>query len=187
MDAAIAFEDYIDGPPDYWQNITGCGNYYDIRKCVEPDYCGDLDTYLNQASIRQQLHVGNHVFDVNSDKAGNLLTIDLCKTVKPLLPVLFDNYKVLIYNGQFDFIVGAPTTEAYLPTVMWSGQHEFNTSPRTIWKVDPHDVDVAGYVRAVRNFTFAVVRGAGHILPYDQPRSAYDMITRFVDNMPFMD
>ena len=41
--------------------------------------------------------------------------------------------------------------------------------------------DVAGYVRVVNKFVQAVVRGAGHILPFDQPERALDLIQKFVN------
>ena len=34
-------------------------------------------------------------------------------------------------------------------------------------------------------FTRAVIRNAGHILPADQPRVSRDMIERFIFNKPF--
>ena len=41
------------------------------------------------------------------------------------------------------------------------------------------------YVRSAGDFTYAVVRGAGHIVPYDQGRAALDLITRFINDTPF--
>jgi len=37
-------------------------------------------------------------------------------------------------------------------------------------------------VHQYKNLTYIVVRLAGHILPFDQPRSALDMITRWIRN-----
>ena len=39
--------------------------------------------------------------------------------------------------------------------------------------------------QAVGNVTYAVVRGAGHMVPGDQPTRAYDLITRFIGGTPF--
>ena len=47
------------------------------------------------------------------------------------------------------------------------------------------------YVRQVAGaggafqFTQAIVRDAGHIVPHDQPGAAADLIARFVDGRPF--
>lgn len=69
---------------------------------------------------------------------------DVMYSYKPELAVLMDNYKVLLYNGQLDLIVGVPLTETFLPTVQWSGQAAYAAANRTIWKVQPADVEVAG-------------------------------------------
>jgi vitellogenic carboxypeptidase-like protein len=51
--------------------------------------------------------------------------------------------------------------------------------------LNPGDAFPAGYVRQVNNFYQVIVREAGHLLPADQPARALDMITRFVENIPF--
>ena len=90
-------------------------------------------------------------------------------------------YKVLIYSGQLDVIIGAALTQRFLPGVAWHGQAAYNAAPKAVWRVKPTDVEVAGYARVVGNFTQVVVRGAGHIVPGDQPERALDMISRFVE------
>ncbi|XP_046585303.1 probable serine carboxypeptidase CPVL isoform X5 [Haliotis rubra] len=89
--------------------------------------------------------------------------------------------EVLIYNGQLDIIIAVPLTEAWLQTVPWKGLEEYKKAPKLIWKVNPNDTEVAGYVRQVGNFYQVIVRGAGHILPYDQPVRGFDMIQRFIE------
>ncbi|MBN3278199.1 CPVL carboxypeptidase, partial [Polyodon spathula] len=87
---------------------------------------------------------------------------------------------VLIYSGQLDVIVAAPLTERFLPTVPWSKVEEYKKADRFFWKVNPDDSEVAGYVRQVGEFYQVIVRGGGHILPYDQPERSFDMIDRFL-------
>ncbi len=48
-----------------------------------------------------------------------------------------------------------------------------------------NDKEIAGYAKHFANFTQVVVRNAGHIVPFDQPRAAFDMIKRFVKSQPF--
>ena len=67
----------------------------------------------------------------------------------PWLAVLMDNYKVLLYNGQFDLIVGGPLTEQFLWRLSWSGQKDYLQVDRKIWRIGN---DVAGYVRQVGKF-----------------------------------
>ena len=42
-----------------------------------------------------------------------------------------------------------------------------------------------GYVRVAKNLTQVMVRNAGHILPFDQPKWAFDMIQRFIQEKAF--
>ena len=49
-----------------------------------------------------------------------------------------------------------------------------------------HVVDqLAGYSKAVQNFTHVLVRNAGHMVPYDQPKWAFDMISRWISGKDF--
>ncbi|XP_059568641.1 probable serine carboxypeptidase CPVL isoform X2 [Myotis daubentonii] len=107
--------------PSYFQNVTGCSNYYNILQCT-----------------------------------------------------------VLIYNGQLDIIVAAPLTERSLMAMNWKGSREYKKAERKVWKIFKSDKEVAGYVRQVGNFHQVIVRGGGHILPYDQPLRSFDMINRFI-------
>ena len=110
---------------------------------------------------------------------GNALT-----TVVQHLHLFFASPKVLFYNGQLDVIIPYPATENFLNQLQWKGADEYSTSARRIWKVRG---EVAGYARQVRNFRQVMVRNAGHILPYDQPVWAFDMIMRFVEGKSFGD
>ncbi|KAM9965524.1 hypothetical protein ACTFIW_005342 [Dictyostelium discoideum] len=178
------FTDLINGPPDYFQNITGESDYYDIRKTVEPTYGGDFTAFLNQSSIRAMIHVGNNYFQNNNDVYIHLEQ-DIPKSVKQLFPTILDNIKVILYNGQFDFIVGPSLTETMIRTIEWEGIQPFLESPKIIWKIPSDNVDVAGFVRQWNSFTQVVVRQAGHMVPLDQPARAFDMIDRFINNEPF--
>lgn len=179
------FTNLIDGPPDYFTNITGAYDYFDIRRTMEPSYGGNYELFVNQTEIRKQLHVGDKYYMGDSIEVYNHLQTDIPKTVKPLIPTLLDNYKVMFYNGQFDFIVAPPLTEVFLRTIPWAGIPGYLQADRVIWKVNPKDEEVAGYVRTYKSITQVMVRGAGHVLPYDQPERAYDMLDRWINNKPF--
>lgn len=94
-------------------------------------------------------------------------------------------YKVLVYSGQLDVIIGAALTESFLPMVEWHGQSAYNSANRSVWRIHPTDTEVAGFARTVGNFSQVVVRAAGHIVPGDQPERALDMIERFVEGRAY--
>lgn len=58
----------------------------------------------------------------------------------------------MIYNGQLDIIIAVPLTEAWLQTVQWTGLPDYMKAERQIWKINPSDTEVAGWVRQVQNF-----------------------------------
>ncbi|KAL7976701.1 hypothetical protein Chor_008650 [Crotalus horridus] len=162
----------------YVQNQSNLGQQYIQQKkwkeaVEEPEdqeYFGKL---LSLPNIRKSIHVGNLTFHDGSMVEEYLLE-DIMKTIKPWLAVLMDHYRVLIYNGQLDIIVAAPLTERFLPTVPWGKVKEYKNAERIVWRIHDKDPEVAGYVRQV------IVRGGGHILPYDQPERALDMMDRFI-------
>jgi len=76
---------------------------------------------------------------------------DWMKSVAHLMPDLLNNYKVLVYNGQLDIILGVALGEKFYRTIPWLGQAEYLAASRAIWKA-PSETTIAGYVRSVRNF-----------------------------------
>jgi len=70
-------------------------------------------------------------------------------------------------------------------SIEWKYSKEFASAKRSIWKVSIDDKEVAGYAKHVADFTQIVLRNAGHIVPFDQPRAAFDMINRFVKSQKF--
>ncbi|KAF2070491.1 hypothetical protein CYY_008189 [Polysphondylium violaceum] len=179
------FTDLVNGPPDLFTNYTGSSNYYDIRTSSEPSYGGDFETFVNSTQIRQLLHVGNHYFQDNDD-VYNALREDIPKSSTPLYPpILSSGMKVMLYNGNMDFIVHPTLTEYFITTIPWSGIPFLYESPRIIWRLPSDPSSVAGYVKQYQNFIQVTVRDAGHMVPFNQPERALDMITRFIENLPF--
>ncbi|XP_019581727.2 putative serine carboxypeptidase CPVL [Rhinolophus sinicus] len=165
--------------PSYFQNATGCAKYYNILQCTEPEDHSYFGKFLSLSEMRQAIHVGNRTFNDGS-KVEKYLREDMLKSVKPWLTEIMNNYKVLIYNGQLDIIVAAPLMERSLMAMNWKGSREYKKAERKVWKIFKSDKEVAGYVRQVGNFSQVIVRGGGHILPYDQPLRSFDMINRFI-------
>jgi len=169
--------------PTYYTNITGTTNYFNFG---DPDYPPNpYQAFLNLASTRKAIHVGTYGYwDYNQTVEFHLIG-DWMKSVAEVMPDLLNNYKVLVYNGQLDIILGAPLAEKFYKTIPWEGRSDYLEARKIVWKAPGDNNEVAGFVRAVRNFRQVVVRGAGHMVPQDQPIRAYDMITRFIDDKPF--
>jgi len=174
---------------NYFHNITGLNDYDNYMNTNAPPEFDYYAPYLNQPAVRAALHVGNARFP--SDPAScerHLLSDFMVSFVEELVTILDSHdppYKTLIYSGQLDVIIGAALTEAFLPLVPWSGQAAYRKASKAVWRLTPHDTEVAGYARQVGNFTQVVVRAAGHIVPGDQPERALDMIERFVEGRDY--
>ncbi|KAH7963026.1 hypothetical protein HPB52_019289 [Rhipicephalus sanguineus] len=171
--------------PSYFKNITGSDSHYNFLLSKDPEFFDYYKTFVDSPAVRKAIHVGNLTFS-NGGATEKHLREDVMQSVKPWLASLMDKpqFKVLIYNGQLDIIIAYPLTDNFVSTIPWSGKEAFEKAERKIWK-RPDGNSVAGYVRKVGNFTQVLVRNAGHILPYDQPEVALDLITRFIDDKPF--
>jgi len=173
--------------PNYFHNITGSNNYDNFMMTNDPPDFSWYGDYLNQAEIRQAIHVGNSTFGGNSAVCEKHLLEDFHVSLLPQFQELLNapDVQVLVYSGQLDVIIAAALTERFLPYAQFKGQLAFAAAGKKVWRVDSSDVDPAGFVREIPGFQQVVVRGAGHIVPFDQPRRALDMITRFVEGRTY--
>jgi vitellogenic carboxypeptidase-like protein len=186
--------------PTYFYNVTHASDYDNFMRTEPPQSFSLYSKFLSQPKIRRAMHAGSGTFGGIAHECELHLMKDFMVSMKPRLQTLLDalmpvderapgaspwRYRVLVYNGQLDIIIGAPLTETFLPTVQWHGQAAYAAADREVWKVNAADEEVAGYVREVSNLSQVVVRGAGHIAPADQPERVLDMIQRFVDGRPF--
>ncbi|CAG5130563.1 unnamed protein product [Candidula unifasciata] len=131
---------------------------------VPPDY--DLvDNLMNLNRIRQMVHVGNKLkFTATYPELYDMFTSDVLVSTMPQLAEIMDNYKVLIYSGDFDGITTAVNTEeAILSTPCWN-----------------NGSTIVGYYTHIGGFCRVIVRNAGHQTPHDQPEITQKMIMDFV-------
>jgi vitellogenic carboxypeptidase-like protein len=187
-DAFWVFDAMLNGDfypfPTYFTNITGLTNYFNF---LDPDYPPNpFEDFLNQNSTRNALHVGMNAYWSYNATVESYFLSDWMQSVRPYVTGLLNTpgFKVLIYNGQNDIILSAPNCENFISTINWSGAQDFESAPKKLWYYNNSATPV-GYARQTKTFTYVVVRDAGHLLPQDQPGPAFDMITRFVDNISY--
>ncbi|KAL1517757.1 hypothetical protein ABEB36_001483 [Hypothenemus hampei] len=136
--------------------------------------------FLNTEEVRKAIHVGNTQF---GDKgAASALEEDVPHSIAPWMEEVLDNYRVIVYTGQVDIICGYPMTLDYLTKLSFNGADAYKEASRNFWYVDK---ELAGYVRTGGNLVELLVRNAGHLLPMDQPKWAFDMLYRFTRNQTF--
>ena len=88
----------------------------------------------------------------------------------------------MIYNGLIDVIIAWPLTESFLTSINdWTDHNEYLDTESVKWTGD------SGHVNQVANFTQILIRNAGHMVPCNQPKPAFDMINRFTAGKKFSD
>jgi len=171
----------LSGHPSYFTNSTGFHYYFNYLVTKDPEDQAYYAKFLQLPQVRKAIHVGNLTFNNGQDVEKHLLS-DVMQSVKPLVEDLKDHYRVMIYNGQMDIIIAWPLTENFITSMKWSKGSNYTGTPRTLWHVGG---ELAGYVKQVGDFTQVLVRNAGHMVPYDQPKWAFDLINRFTSGKKF--
>ncbi|CAE6415970.1 unnamed protein product [Rhizoctonia solani] len=86
--------------------------------------------------------------------------------------------KVLVYVGTYDWICNWVGNQKWVMALDWTGSAEFAAQKDRNWIVDGR---VAGFTRSANGLTFATVDAAGHMVPYDKPKEALAMLTRWLE------
>jgi vitellogenic carboxypeptidase-like protein len=155
-------------------------NLYNYREYGAYDN-SNIDAYLNRPETKDLLHVPRsvHYKDCNND-VYEALGHDFMKSVAGYLPTVLKHIRVLLYNGQDDFIVNSPSAENWIAKLKWSGQQEYLVANKTNWHFGG---EVAGSVRSYDNLTQLVINKAGHMVPYDVPGPALHMLTTWIEKL----
>jgi len=184
IDAFKISDALIDGDlintTSYFRNVTGLKAYFNYLYTDVPGNFSNYVDFVTTSDTRGQIHVGKLPYQ-QDDRVEFHLMNDVFQSIpSEQLTTLFNNYKVLVYNGLLDIICAESLTMNWLADLEWDHADEYKTAQRQIWKVDPSDAEVAGYIKIVRRFMQAGVRKAGHMVPTDQPRTMLDLLNRFI-------
>jgi|EP00945_MAST-04E_sp_MAST-4E-sp1_P006181 cathepsin A (carboxypeptidase C) len=163
-------------------------NPYDIREpCKVKPLCynfTDVELFLDDPSVQEKLGVDHPIqwsscnFTVNAAFADDWME-SFAYTVPDLLK---EGVRVLIYDGDMDFVVNWIGDKAWTMALEWEGKEQFNAEGDHDWTSNGK---LAGLARTYDNFTFLRVKNAGHMVPLDQPEAALDMLNTFLSGKPF--
>lgn len=137
--------------------------------------------FVQSPEVRRALHVG----DVEYTSLGVVyykMIPDFMSNVRSQLETILDNYRVLFYSGQFDIICAYPLTVNMFNILKFQASVDYKKARRKAWFVNGK---LAGYVKSTDNFTEVLIRNAGHVVPFDKPEWALDLINRFTANVAF--
>jgi len=164
----------------FYTNATGLNDVYNYLRKQTQEAFDYYVPWVTASENRRKIHVGNLTYN-DGDAVGTALANDVMQSIVGKFTVIANNnYKILIYNGLLDIIIASSLTMAWVDKLEWRYANELRTAERKIWKVQDDDAEVAGYIKQAHSFYLAWVRNAGHMVPSEQPRAAFDLIDRFV-------
>lgn len=161
-------------------------NPYDIRTECKGEMCyeemGYIDQYLNLDFVKEAVGASNIEMFNSCDETvfrNFLFNGDGAKPFQQHVAELLEkNIPVLIYAGDKDFICNWLGNHGWSDALEYSGHEDFEQKPLQPWYT--LDKKLAGEVKNHGIFTFLRVNDAGHMVPYDQPENALDMVNRWI-------
>ncbi|CAD6907142.1 unnamed protein product [Tilletia controversa] len=186
-----ACQDGISGP----YASTGRNPYNmedDCKAGLMPNLCydvvGDIKAYLDRPDVRELIgaaslsQIGNFTtcnWDVNSGfaRSGDVF-VDNVGYISGLLE---RGIRVLIYVGALDVSCNWIGNKRWLFNMDWSGKDAFLAAENRGWLVNG---EVAGETQSADGLTWATIHGAGHMVPYDKPVQAKNLIYRWLAGEP---
>ncbi|OLL22568.1 Pheromone-processing carboxypeptidase KEX1 [Neolecta irregularis DAH-3] len=170
-----------------------CTNFYDHRLKDDFPACGNnwppdlanLVPYLRKDDVKSALHI-------NADKktgwvecAGGVTSTFKASNSRPsseLFPELLQQIPIVLFNGDKDIICNHIGIENMIHNMEWGSSKGLQDSagvwaPRERWFIDTEEV---GYWQYSKNLTNILFFNASHMVAFDYPDRALDMINRFM-------
>lgn len=155
-------------------------------------YCGGfgaLTKYMNMEVVKSAMHLppglkrkwapdADLKWDCsNDDPVAFMHNFTTCKIAdyRPLIQQVATQVPFLVYSGDVDAQLPHTASER------WTSELGFQeVEAWRPWAVN--GAYVGGYVTVYEhNFTYATVKGAGHMVPQFRPESSHEMVQRFVE------
>jgi len=160
-----------------------------------PDACIDsraASGYLNQPSVWQAIHVQNPGFEwgVCSQAKGWSYTSTRANLPRDTYPALITNYRVVIYNGDWDACVPYTDNQGWTEGMALPVNKSWHA---WLYTSESGATDqVAGYAtkyttqgKPGTGFEFITVRGGRHEVPETAPGKALEMLNRIIAGTDF--
>ncbi|KAL3184578.1 hypothetical protein MRX96_031653 [Rhipicephalus microplus] len=170
-----------DTSPTLFQNLTLYNNQASALYSEQPANMRKYYEYANTKGFRKAIHVGLDVpFQRDNRVLLTSLALDYVRDITVELELLLNTSKVLFYTGQVDTLFPSNKLRDYFRTLNWAGASEYRSAPRDVWSANGGSDGISGYVVRVRDFTEAVVLGAGHYAAVDKSYEINHLLKNFV-------
>ncbi|XP_035423071.1 lysosomal protective protein isoform X2 [Cygnus atratus] len=140
--------------------------------------------YLNSPEVRKALHIPPEApewqvcsFEVN--RSYKRLYMQMNEQYLKLLGAM--KYRILVYNGDVDMACNFLGDEWFVDSLCQKVQ----VSRRPWLYTEGGENQIGGFVKEFTNIAFLTVKGAGHMVPTDQPLAAFTVFSRFIKNEPY--
>ncbi|XP_063389134.1 venom serine carboxypeptidase-like [Cydia fagiglandana] len=180
-----------DSQKHYWA-FHFCDHRHNVQNLMKGNQTWTLNSFneedeyisvLNKNAVRKAIHVGDLSYSKLNHSVFYKMDVDFCQSMAPWLSEILDHYPVTLYGGELDTIVPYVGIVDFLQNHFnFTGASEYKSAKQYEWRVDG---EPAGCVRRGGLLTEVYVLDAGHYLPADQPKRAWDMITRITSGKGF--
>lgn len=166
-----------------------CYNMYDIRLQESYPSCGSnwppdleyLTPYLRRDDVKKALHINPEKktgWEECSGSVSKQLRNLNSKPAVQLLPSLIEaGVPILLFSGADDMICNHIGTEDLIANLEWSNARGFGDAPRYNWLFGG---EIIGFYQQARNLTYVLFYNSSHMVPFDHPARAVDMLNRFM-------
>ncbi|KAF7313192.1 Alpha/beta-hydrolase [Mycena kentingensis (nom. inval.)] len=171
-----------------WDTPLGGMDVYNIPDALNPEVPSDPTTFMNDPRTRAALHAPTSKdwlfsFDFPFGVDGSSPAGDPSPAPMVFLDELAANASargvgIVFYSGNDDSLVAHRGTEAVIQNMTFGGTQGFTRKPATPWTDDKGNF--AGIVHQERNLTYALFKGAGHLVPSQAPQAAFVFVREFV-------
>ena len=147
-----------------------------------------LNDILNDPVMQKGLHTGCTTVDLSRsftfEQVKQIYEADVLVNTSHQMEELLNNYKVLVYNGEYDVITSTRSVDAQLSSLTWDHADEYSRSNLTAWysRTTTGTRELRGFFSRTRDFCRVIVHKAGHKTMGDNPSSALDMMLQFIEH-----
>jgi len=159
----------------YFLDTMEYSYYYEISQADYDPAEDNYEIFCNAESTREAIHVGNLEYPNSGDVYYSMLD-DFMRSSKEDIEFLLEQYKILIYDGNFDIICNHSGVLDLINDLNWSGASDYKTATRKAYR---YGDELVGYLKTAQNLHLLLVRNAGHMVPLSQPPWAQQMIEDF--------
>ncbi|KAK0564562.1 hypothetical protein OC861_004209, partial [Tilletia horrida] len=159
-----------------------CKAGYGDNMCYE--VMADIRAYLDRPDVRELIgaapveQIGN--FTGCNEEVGlgfGLAGDGFVDNTGYVSGLLERGIKLLIYVGTLDWTCNWVGNKKWLFEMEWSGKDKFLAAKNYRWIVDGKE---AGETQSAEGLTWVTILGAGHMVPYDKPVEAKNMLYRWL-------